>query len=270
MLVLAALLVAGCGGASETVVTAAARYADAPAGALATTSTATSTATPTATSTNPIATTTTGRPLEPHEVLVAAVRPEVTELVTYDVPNGNIVVPELRLINPWYFDTELALMVTSGREHDAWVEVALPVRPNGTTAWIRSSDVTFRSHRFHVTVAIGERMLRVYRADTLVFETPVVVGRASTPTPLGRFFINANIPQTNPRGAFGPLILSVSAFSEVLDTFDGGIPEIALHGTNQPTLVGQAASNGCVRMANDAVLALAALVPVGTPVDFVA
>ena len=31
MLVLAALLVAGCGGASETVVAAAARYADGPA-----------------------------------------------------------------------------------------------------------------------------------------------------------------------------------------------------------------------------------------------
>ncbi len=270
MLVLAALLVAGCGGASETVVTAAARYADGPAGALATTSTATSTATPTATPTTPVATTATGRRLEPHEVLVAAVRPEVTELVTYDAPNGNIVVPELRLTNPWYFDTDLALMVTSGREDDAWVEVALPVRPNGTTAWIRSTDVTFRSHRFHISVAIGERTLRAYQGDTLVFETRVVVGRASTPTPLGRFFINASIPQTNQRGAYGPLILSVSAFSEVLDTFDGGIPEIALHGTNQPMLVGQAASNGCVRMANDAVLALAALVPVGTPVDFVA
>ena len=99
---------------------------------------------------------------------------------------------------------------------------------------------------------------------------PFRSGRAATPTPLGRFFINADIPQSNALGAYGPLILSVSSYSEVLATFDGGLPAIGLHGTNQPSLVGQAMSNGCIRMPNDAVLALAALVPIGTPVDFVA
>ena len=155
-------------------------------------------------------------------------------------------------------------------KNDEWVEVQLPGRPNDTRKWIRSADVTFRSHRFRITVDVSDRVLRAFDAGTPVFETPVVVGRTSTPTPLGRFFINAHIPQKNAGGAYGPVILSVSAFSEVLDTFDGGLPEIALHGTNQPGLVGQAASNGCVRMPNDAITTLASLVPVGTPVDFVA
>lgn len=215
-------------------------------------------------------TTTTVRPLAAHEVLVADVKAQVTELAVFDAPGGAAYVPELALVNPWYFGGPLALLVTQGRETDAWIEVQLPTRPNDTRKWIRAADVTFRTHRFHVTVDVGDRVLRAYDADALVFETPVVVGRPGTPTPLGRFFINANIPQRNPGGAYGPVILSVSSFSEVLDTFDGGLPEIALHGTPQPGLVGQAVSNGCIRMPNDAIVTLAALLPLGTPVEFVA
>ena len=215
-------------------------------------------------------TTTTRRPLAPHEVLVADVKAEVGELAVFDAPDGARYVPELALINPWYFDGPLSLLVMQGRETDAWVEVQLPTRPNDTRKWIRSADVTFRTHRFQVTVDVGDRVVRAYDAGVQVFETPVVVGRPGTPTPLGRFFINANIPQRNPAGAYGPVILSVSSFSEVLETFDGGLPAIALHGTPQPGLVGQAMSNGCIRMPNEAILELAALLPLGTPVEFVA
>lgn len=209
-------------------------------------------------------------PLAPYEVLVADVRPEVGELSTFDAPNGTQFAPELPQINPWYFGGALSLLVVKGLETDQWLEVALASRPNGITAWIRTSDVALRRHRFSITIALGERMLRAYEADTLVLETPVVVGRPNTPTPVGTFFVNAEIPQKNAGGAYGPTILSVSSFSEVLESFDGGLPEIALHGTNQPGLVGSASSNGCIRMPNDAILQLEALVPLGTVVHFVA
>jgi lipoprotein-anchoring transpeptidase ErfK/SrfK len=210
------------------------------------------------------------RPLAPHEVLVAEVRPEIAQLTTYDSPDGNQFTPELAQVNPWYFGGALTLLVVGGLESDPWLEVALPSRPNGVTAWIHASDVTLRRHTFHITVSVGERVLRAYEADTLVLETPIVVGRPNTPTPLGHFYINAEIPQGNAGGAYGPMILSVSAFSEVLNSFDGGLPEIGLHGTNQPGLVGTASSNGCIRMPNDAITKLEALVPVGPRVDFVA
>jgi L,D-transpeptidase catalytic domain len=222
------------------------------------------------TSAAPVATTTTIAPLGAHEVLVAVARPEIGELETYDAPGGTLLVHEMAMSNPWHFGGELALLVYAGREHDAWVQVGIPARPNGTLAWVRTADVTFRRHEFSLTVSVGERMVRAYEAGRLVFETPVAVGRAATPTPLGRFFINAIIPKANPHGAYGPVILSVSSFSETLESFDGGIPEIALHGTNQPALIGQAISNGCVRLSNEAVERLAALVPLGTPVEFVA
>lgn len=205
-------------------------------------------------------------PLLPWQVLVAVAKPEITELVTYDAPGGDPVSFELPMTNPWYFGGELALLVEEGRETDDWLRVALPVRPNGTTAWIKRSDVDIRTHRVHADVSLGERRLRVWDADTLLVEAPVVIGTPATPTPLGRFFVNARIEHANPGGAYGPWILSLSGYSEALDTFDGGLPVIAIHGTNRPNLMGTASSNGCIRVTNDVVTQLASLVPLGTPV----
>ncbi len=70
--------------------------------------------------------------------------------------------------------------------------------------------------------------------------------------------------------AYGPYILSLSAFSEALDSFGGGVPVIAIHGTNDPGLIGGAFSNGCIRIPNEAIRVLADNVPMGTPVDIVA
>jgi lipoprotein-anchoring transpeptidase ErfK/SrfK len=40
----------------------------------------------------------------------------------------------------------------------------------------------------------------------------------------------------------------------------------AMHGTNQPQSVGRAVSHGCVRLRNEDIDTLYAMVPVGTPV----
>ena len=66
------------------------------------------------------------------------------------------------------------------------------------------------------------------------------------------------------------LALSVAAFSDVLQSFDGGPGQIAIHGTNRPDLIGKFVSNGCIRLNNDDITALQPLVPVGTPVQIVA
>ena len=45
-------------------------------------------------------------------------------------------------------------------------------------------------------------------------------------------------------GAYGPWILALNGYSESLDSFDGGMPQLAFHGTNKPELIGTQASNG--------------------------
>lgn len=158
-----------------------------------------------------------------------------------------------------------------------WVQVQLPVRPNGTTGWVSTAQVEVSSTDRRVEVSIGDRSLRVVDgADSVVFEAPVSVGRPSTPTPTGRFHVTDLVPSLDPAGPYGPLALALDGYSEVMDRFgsasaagspDDVAPVLALHGTNQPSSIGRAASNGCPRLYDQDVLTLASLVPAGTPVD---
>ena len=106
----------------------------------------------------------------------------------------------------------------------------------------------------------------VYDGTTIVHQTSAVIGTSATPTPLGTFFITAKRRNAPSESYIGPWALALSAFSEVYDTFSGGLPVIAIHGTNRPDLIGGAHSNGCLRIPNDVVTALAEFVPLGAPV----
>ncbi|MGY9082094.1 MAG: L,D-transpeptidase [Acidimicrobiales bacterium] len=49
----------------------------------------------------------------------------------------------------------------------------------------------------------------------------------------------------------------------------GRLPKVAIHGTNRPDVLGQYASNGCIRLPNDVISMSAAEVQVGTRVDLI-
>jgi lipoprotein-anchoring transpeptidase ErfK/SrfK len=85
-------------------------------------------------------------------------------------------------------------------------------------------------------------------------------------TPLGRFYVMAKFRLTAP--VFGAFAFETSAYSKLSEWPGGGI--VGIHGTNSPSLLGQAVSHGCVRVANDAILRLQRHVPVGTPIRIVA
>jgi len=193
--------------------------------------------------------------------------PSFRSIELFDAPDGNRISFDLPVLNPTWFRTDLTLMVTEGREGDEWVKVQLPVRPNGSEAWIDTDGFTFDSHRYHATVDLSEFHVEVFDGEDLIAATNAVIGRDAAPTPLGTYFINDKVQGDN--GAYGSWILSLSAFSETLDTFDGGLPVIAIHGTNSPELVGQALSSGCVRVPDDVIQFLADELPLGTRVEIV-
>ncbi|HLY93976.1 MAG TPA: L,D-transpeptidase [Gaiellaceae bacterium] len=93
-----------------------------------------------------------------------------------------------------------------------------------------------------------------------------VVGKPSTPTPLGRFFVEESIAlRASDAGA--PFALALSARSEVLQEFDGGPGQIALHGLdNVGGTLGTAVSHGCVRLADAMMRWLVTRIGPGTPV----
>jgi lipoprotein-anchoring transpeptidase ErfK/SrfK len=144
--------------------------------------------------------------------------------------------------------------------------VLLPVRPNGTTGWIHSGDVVLSNDPYRITVELGRHRVTVTNKGRLILRTPVGIGKASTPTPGGGYYLTQLFAPADPSGPYGPFAYSLSGYSNVLTTFQGGDAIIGLHGTNRPDLLGHDVSSGCIRMSNDAITKLAHLLPLGTPV----
>ena len=146
-----------------------------------------------------------------------------------------------------------------------WYRVQLPVKPNEATGWVRAADVRVATVRTRVLVDLSERRVTLFREGRPVFSTRAAIGSAATPTPTGAYYVNQRLVPADPGGPFGPGAIGISAFSEVLTGWVQGGP-VAIHGTNRPDLVGQAVSNGCIRVANADLRRLWRDTPAGTPV----
>ena len=146
-----------------------------------------------------------------------------------------------------------------------WFRVQLPIRPNGITGWVRAQDVRTFAIGAQVTVDLSDRRVSVVRQGKTVLDVPAAIGTNATPTPVGHFYVNQRLWAGNPAGPWGPGGVGISAFSPVLLDWEQGGP-IAIHGTNQPYLLGDAVSHGCIRISNYALLQLMKLAPEGTPV----
>jgi lipoprotein-anchoring transpeptidase ErfK/SrfK len=165
--------------------------------------------------------------------------------------------------NPTYFGNPLVMLVVS--EVDGWVEVLLQARPNGQTGWVRTSEVELSTHDALLELDLTTRQLTATVDGEVIVDATTSIGLESNPTPTGTYYITEVIPQNFTGGDFGPFILATSAYSEELQLFDGGLPIVAVHGTNRPDLIGEMVTNGCVRLTNDLITVLAEKLPPGVP-----
>lgn len=148
-----------------------------------------------------------------------------------------------------------------------WYEILLPTRPNGARAWVPADSVTVARTPFRVFVDLGGRRLRVENDGAEVFGTEVAVGESANPTPAGASYVTELIESIDPGGAYGPYAFGLALHSDTLTEFAGGPGQVGIHGTNQPNLIGQNVSNGCVRLSNDDIRAVVDLqLPLGVPV----
>ena len=147
-----------------------------------------------------------------------------------------------------------------------WIEVRLPIRPNGSTGWVRVSDVTLSRNPYRVDVDVDRFELRVYRSEEQVLRTTVAIGTGATPTPIGDFFLTELFRPPDPGGLYGPFAYGLSGFSDTIDSFNGGPGIIGVHGTNQPELLGSNVSHGCIRVDNAVITEMASFLPLGTPI----
>jgi len=114
-------------------------------------------------------------------------------------------------------------------------------------------------------VDLSDRRVTLYRDGRRVLSATAAIGSSATPTPVGRFYVNQRLIPTDKSGPFGPGAVGISAFSEVLTGWTQGGP-IAIHGTNTPSSIGHAVSNGCIRLPNATLRKLFAQALNGTPV----
>lgn len=145
-------------------------------------------------------------------------------------------------------------------------EVPSPALPplGNDSRYLPTEDLTIR-----LVLRVGERRVYVYRGEQEVLASyPVAVGHPDTPTPTGQFEVfqmivdpvwqspwTGEVHQPGPNSALG---LRWIGFAEL----SNGI--VGFHGTPTVSSIGKAASNGCIRMYNEDVVALFEQVEIGT------
>jgi len=150
-------------------------------------------------------------------------------------------------------------------EARTWLQVRIPMRPNGRTGWVEAWALG-PEHLVKTRLVVDRRHLSaaLYRSGRRIWRSPIGIGKRHTPTPGGRFWIRERIKPEDPSGSYGPWAFGTSAYSSLSDWPGGGV--IGIHGTNQPGLIPGRPSHGCIRVPNRAIRRLARLMPIGTPV----
>jgi L,D-transpeptidase catalytic domain len=146
-----------------------------------------------------------------------------------------------------------------------WLRIRLPMRPNGRTGWVPRHDLgPLKAVRTMLRINRATLRATFYRDGRPIWSSPVGVGKASTPTPAGRFWIRSRLGGLRGDPVYGPYAFGTGAYSVLSDWPGGGV--IGIHGTDQPQLIPGRPSHGCIRVPNAAIRRLWRLMPIGTPV----
>ena len=97
------------------------------------------------------------------------------------------------------------------------------------------------------------KMLRLMQDGNYIRQYSIAVGKPATPSPKGNWTITKKALWGN---QFGGHFMQLSV--------PWGI--YGIHGTNEPSSIGQAASHGCIRMHNENAAELYGMITLGTPV----
>jgi len=156
-------------------------------------------------------------------------------------------------------------------KQDDWVRVLLTGRqgvpsqgdPAQLTGWLRAADVTVTAIDTTVEVSLSERTIDVVRDGVAErIATDFASGADASPTPIGRAFIHLTEVTTFDYARGHPIVY-LSLQSPALDGFGGmDVAVTAFHYHDAHT---GAISNGCIRLDEAAITALAGL-PEGTGV----
>jgi L,D-transpeptidase catalytic domain len=147
-----------------------------------------------------------------------------------------------------------------------WLQIRIPGRPNGRKGWVREGQLSnLKEIETHLTIDRRSLTATLRRRGREAWRSRIGIGAPGTVTPKGRFWIRERLRNLGGNPVYGPWAFGTSAYSDTLTDWPGG-GVVGIHGTNQPGLIPGRPSHGCVRVANEKIVRLAKLMPVGTPV----
>ncbi|MBI4372995.1 MAG: L,D-transpeptidase family protein [Candidatus Omnitrophica bacterium] len=122
---------------------------------------------------------------------------------------------------------------------------------------------------YSITVDKSENQLSLYSDGERLKTYPVATGKPDHDTPTGSFTIVNKL--TNPTWYKAGAVVSPDSPDNILGTrwLGFSLSGYGIHGTTLPETIGTAASEGCIRMFNQDVEELYAIVPLNTTVTVV-
>jgi hypothetical protein len=149
-----------------------------------------------------------------------------------------------------------------------WIEVFLPSGPTGSTGWVERDDVRLSQHRFLVEVSRRDHTMTLYTGEEVALSAPVAIG-PDAPGPGDRLYIKDLVQPPDPAGPYGPYAYGLSGSSNQRAAFAAGSGVVALHGTNDPAVLGTDTAYGAIGVDSEIVTRLVESVglPLGTPVE---
>jgi L,D-transpeptidase catalytic domain len=130
-----------------------------------------------------------------------------------------------------------------------WIKLRIPARPNGQVGWVRRGALG----RFHTTyerVVVDRQRLRMsfYARGQLVWSAPVAIGKPSTPTPAGHFWIREKFPRLPLSSLYYPYAFGTADYSTLTEWPRGGVVGIhGPYGASASQIPGRI-SHGCIRL----------------------
>jgi lipoprotein-anchoring transpeptidase ErfK/SrfK len=178
-------------------------------------------------------------------------------------PHGSVI-RVMHMFRSDYRPQEMfAVRETTGADGQAWYRVSIPMRPNGTYGWIPADTVKLSPTHSQIVVNLQSRTIDIYRFGRRKWHGIVAIGAPGRETPVGHYFVAARfVPYHDP--FLGVFAVETSAYSKLTEWPGGGV--VGIHGTDEPQLLGEAVSHGCVRVANVTAEHLRTLAPLGTPI----
>jgi hypothetical protein len=150
-----------------------------------------------------------------------------------------------------------------------WLQIRIPRRPNGSTGWVQRSALG-ALHLTHQQLVVNREKMRMYLYANghLRWSASAGVGKRSTPTPAGHFWIRERFKISDPTSGYWPFAFGTSDYSTLTDWPGGGV--VGIHGPFfAPTGIPGRISHGCIRLETVADSWLAHHMGVGTPVHVI-